>query len=165
MPHASVDSLSGLAEILDGLGPTTIAETAGELGFEVDDLLPLLEALEMLGFAETDAGRLTLTTAGSTFAGADIQASKRIFAHAVLDRAPLVRAIVAGLERATDGTLRAGFFRDVLRQSLSDTETERQLEIVVDWGRYAEQFAYDADHQEFVADPDRVSVLDEPVTS
>lgn len=165
LPHASVDSLSGLAEILDGLGPTTIAETADQLGFEVDDLLPLLEALEMLGFAETDAGRVKLTGAGSTFAGADIQASKRIFAHAVLDRAPLVRAIVAGLERAADGTLRTGFFREVLRRSFSETETERQLEIAIDWGRYAEQFAYDASREEFVADPDRVAVLGEPVTS
>ena len=105
-----------MAEILDGLGPTTIAETADELGFEVDDLLPLLDALEMLGFAQTDAGRVKLTEAGSTFAGADVPASKRIFAYAVLDRAPLVRAIVAGLERAADGTLRAGFFREVLRR-------------------------------------------------
>jgi NitT/TauT family transport system ATP-binding protein len=153
-----------LAEILDGLGPSTIAGTADELGFEVDDLLPLVDALEMLGFAETDAGRLTLTDAGSTFAGADIQASKRIFAHAVLDRAPLVRAIVAGVDHAADGTLRAGFFREVLRRSFSESETERQLEIAVDWGRYAEQFAYDADHQEFVADPDRISVLEDPVT-
>ena len=159
LPHASVDALSGLAEILEGLGATSIAETADELGFEVDDLLPLVDALEMLGFAEIDSGRLHLTDAGLTFAGADIQASKRIFARAVLDRAPLVRAIVAGLDRATDGSLRAGFFRDVLRRSFSEIEAERQLDTAIDWGRYAEQYAFDADHQEFVVDPDRTSVL------
>ena len=146
-------------EILVGLGPTTVAATADELGFEVDDLLPLVDALEMLGFAELDDGRLTLTDAGATFAGADIQASKRIFAHAVLDHAPLVRAVVAGLDRAADGTLRSGLFRDVLRRSFSEGESDRQLEIAIDWGRYAEQYAYDADHAEFVADPDRISVL------
>ena len=48
---------------------------------------------------------------------------------------------------------------------MSETETERQLEIVIDWGRYAEQFAYDAAREEFVADPDRITVLGEPVTS
>ncbi len=161
LPQASVDALSGLAEILEGLGATSVAETADELGFEVDDLLPLVDALEMLDFAELDNGRLKLTAAGATFAGADIQASKRIFARAVLDRAPLVRAIVAGLERAGDGTLRSGLFRDVLRRSFSEAEVQRQLDVAIDWGRYAEQYAFDADHEEFVADPDRHSVLGE----
>ena len=46
LPHASVDALSGLAEILGGIGPTSVADTADELGFDVDDLLPLVDALE-----------------------------------------------------------------------------------------------------------------------
>jgi NitT/TauT family transport system ATP-binding protein len=166
LPHATVDALSGLAEILDGSGPTSIADTADELGFEVDDLLPLVDALEMLRFAELDDGRVRLTDAGSTFAGADIQASKRIFARAVLEHAPLVRAIANGVERAPDGTLREGFFRDLLRKSFSQSETDRQLEVATDWGRYAEQYTFDADHDEFVADPDHANVRATPeVTS
>jgi NitT/TauT family transport system ATP-binding protein len=158
LPHATVDALSGLTEILIGLGVTSVADTADELGFEVDDLLPLVDALELLGFAEIGANRLVLTETGREFAGADIQVSKRIFATAVLDRAPLVRTIVTGLERSPDGTLRAGFFRDVLRRSFSEAETDRQLDIAVDWGRYAEQYSFDADHDEFVLDPDHVRV-------
>lgn len=166
LPHATVDALSGLAEILDALGPTSIAELADDLGFEVDDLLPLVDALELLGFAEVHAGRARLTPAGVTFAGADIQASKRIFAHAVLEHAPLVRAIANGVALATDGTLRSGFFRDLLRTSFSEAETDRQLDVATDWGRYAEQYTFDADHHEFVADADRASVLTAPeVTS
>ena len=159
LPHAGVDALSGLVEILAGIGAVSIGETATDLGLEVDDLLPLVDALEMLGFAAVDEGRVRLTEAGITFAGADIQASKRIFACAALERAPLVRAIVNALERATDGTLRAGFFRDVLRRSFSEPETERQLDVAIDWGRYAEQYAFDVDHDEFVADADRFTVL------
>lgn len=165
LPHATVDGLSGLVEILEDLGPTSIAETANVLGFEVDELLPLVEALELLGFAETDAGRVHLTEAGTTFAGADIQASKGIFAHAVLDHAPLVRAIAHGLDHAPDGRLHAGFFRDVLRTSFGETETDLQLEVAIDWGRYAEQYTFDARHQEFTVDPDRWLVLrEEPPT-
>jgi NitT/TauT family transport system ATP-binding protein len=156
LPHASVDALSGLAEILEGLGPVSIGETADELGFEVDDLLPLVDALELLGFADVSAGHLQLTTDGVTFAGADIQASKQIFSRAALERAPLVRAIANSTERAADGTLRGGFFRDVLRRSFSEQETARQLDVAVDWGRYGELYDYDADHDEFVADPDRI---------
>jgi NitT/TauT family transport system ATP-binding protein len=156
LPHASVDALSGLAEILAGEGPVSLGETATDLGLEVDDLLPLVDALVLLGFAEVDEGRLRLTPAGVTFAGADIQASKQIFALAALERAPLVRVVAHALERAAGGTLRAGFFRDVLRRSFSEAETARQLDVAVDWGRYAEQYAFDVDHDELVADPDRI---------
>ncbi len=162
LPHASVDSLSGLAEVLAGLGPVTVAGTADELGFEVDDLLPLVDALELLAFAAVDGGHLRLTDAGTTFAGADIQASKRIFALAILDHAPLVRSIVHGLQRAPDGTLHGGFFREMLRRSFSEQEAARQLDTAVDWGRYAEQYSYDVDHDEFELDPDCTSVLDLP---
>ena len=159
LPHATVDGLSGLAEILAGLGPVSVADTADELGVEVDSLFPLVDALELLGFAEISDHKLHLTEAGATFAGADIQASKQIFARAALDRAPLVRAIANGLERAPDGSLRGGFFRDVLGRSFTEPETARQLDVAIDWGRYAEQYSYDADHDEFVVDPDRTRVL------
>jgi NitT/TauT family transport system ATP-binding protein len=156
LPHATVDALSGLAEIVVPLGPVSAAELADQLFLEVDDLLPLVDALVLLGFAEVEAGQIRLTPAGHTFAGADIQASKEMFATAALDRAPLVRVIVNGLERASDHTLRIGFFRTVLRRSFSETEAENQLDVALDWGRYAELYAYDADHDELALDPARV---------
>jgi NitT/TauT family transport system ATP-binding protein len=159
LPHASVDAVSGLAEIVAGAAPVGLGELASDLGLEVDDLLPLVDALALLGFADVVDGRLTLTAAGATFAGADIQASKHIFARAALERAPLVRAIVSALDRAGSGTLRAGFFRDILQRSFSSAEAERQLDVAIDWGRYAEHFSFDADHDEVVADPDRSAVL------
>lgn len=160
LPDASVDAISGLAEILAGAGPSHLGETASELGLEVRDLLPLVDALGMLGFARlTRDGQVALSAEGEEFAAAPIQESKQIFARAALTRAPLVRMIASALEKAPTRVLRRGFFVDVLRRSFGAAELERQLDIANDWGRYSEQFAYDADHDEFVADPDRTSVL------
>ena len=156
LPHASVDALSGLAEIMVPLGPLSVAELADDLYLEVDDLLPLIDALELLEFAQVEAGQIRLTPEGQTFAGADIQASKEMFAAATLARAPLVRAIFNGLERAGDHTLRIGFFRDVLRRGFSEAETNRQLDIALGWGRYAELYSFDADHDELTLDPAQV---------
>jgi NitT/TauT family transport system ATP-binding protein len=153
LPHASVDALSGLAELLLPLGPLAMAELADELYLEVDDLLPLIDALDLLGFAQVEAGQIRLTPEGTTFASADIQASKEMFAAATLDRAPLVRAIFSGLQRAGDHTLRIGFFRDILRRSFSDAEADRQLDVAMDWGRYAELYSFDADRDELALDP------------
>jgi NitT/TauT family transport system ATP-binding protein len=150
IPHATVDGMSGLVEILHQLeDEVDLADLADELTLEVDDLLPLVDALALLGLVEVEAGRVRLTVEGIGFAGADIQESKRAFAHAVRERVPLVRLITSSLERSADGRLPSGFFRDLLRRSFSEEESSRQLELAIDWGRYAELYSYDASREEF----------------
>ena len=146
LPQATVDGLSGLAEILLGRhdGEADLPDLADNLGLEVDDLLPLVDALVLLGFAELSGERLVLSRGGRIFAGASIQDSKEIFARASLDRAPLVRTIYRALRGSLDGNLPAGFFTDVLRTSYGEDEASRQLDVAVNWGRYAELYAYDA---------------------
>ncbi len=124
LPQATVDGLSGLAEVLLGRhdGAADLADLADNLGLEVDDLLPLVDALVLLGFAELRGERLTLSRSGRIFAGASIQDSKEIFARASLDRAPLVRTIYRALRGSLDGNLPAGFFTDILRTHVGEDE-------------------------------------------
>jgi len=146
LPQATVDGLSGLAEILLGRhdGAADLADLADSLGLEVDALLPLVDALVLLGFAELRGDRLGLSDSGRIFAGASIQDSKQIFARASLQRAPLVRTIYRALRSSRDGTLPVGFFTDILRTSFGEDQATRQLDIAVNWGRYTELYAYDA---------------------
>ena len=146
LPQVTVDGLSGLAEIMLGRhdGAADLADLADSLGLEVDALLPLVDALVLLGFAEFRGDRLALSGGGRIFAGASIQDSKEIFARTSLARAPLVRTIYRALRSSLDGTLPVGFFTDILRTSFGEDEATRQLDIAVNWGRYAELYAYDA---------------------
>ncbi len=146
LPQATVDGLSGLAEILLARhgGAADLADLADSLGLEVDDLLPLVDALVLLAFAELRDDRLELTGNGKVFAGASIQDSKEIFARASLEHAPLVRTIYRSLRGSMDDTLPAGFFTDILRTSFGEEEAARQLDVAVNWGRYAELYDYDA---------------------
>ena len=121
-----------------------MADLADSIGLEVDDLLPLVDALVMLGFADLHDDRLELSGNGKVFAGASIQDSKEIFARACLEHAPLVRTIYRSLRGSMDDTLPAGFFTDILRTSFGEEEAARQLDIAVNWGRYAELYDYDA---------------------
>ncbi len=102
----------------------------------------------MLGFAELHEDQLDLSPAGKVFAGASIQDSKEIFARASLDRAPLVRTIYRALRGSLDGTLPAGFFTDILRTSFSEEESATQFDIAINWGRYAELYAFDSERDE-----------------
>jgi NitT/TauT family transport system ATP-binding protein len=146
LPQASVDGLSGLAEILQARhgGAADLADLADSLGLEVDDLLPLVDALVLLGFADLRDDRLELSGNGKVFAGASIQDSKEIFARACLEHAPLVRTIYRSLRGSMDDTLPAGFFTDILRTSFGEEQAARQLDVAVNWGRYAELYDYDA---------------------
>jgi len=152
LPQATVDGLSGLAEVLLGRhdGVADLPDLADNLGLEVDDLLPLVDALVLLGFAELSGELLRLSPGGKIFAGASIQDSKEIFARACLDRAPLVRAICRALRGSLDGNLPAGFFTDILRTHFSEEESARQLDVAVNWGRYAELYAYDANRGQII---------------
>ena len=146
LPAATVDGLSGLAEILLARhgGAADLADLADSLGLEVDDLLPLVDALVLLGFAALRDDRLELTGNGRVFAGASIQDSKEIFARASLEHAPLVRTIYRSLRGSMDDALPAGFYTDILRTSFGEEEAARQLDVAVNWGRYAELYDYDA---------------------
>lgn len=96
------------------------------------------------------AGGEVLTDTGRAWYTADIQRSKEMFATLAVEHAPLVKTIVKALENSDDGALRDDFFRDLLRRGYNDEDTEKQLDIAIDWGRYGELFDYDADTGELV---------------
>jgi NitT/TauT family transport system ATP-binding protein len=154
LPAVSVGGLAGLLEILISRGGEDgLAEIADELNFEIDDLLPLVDAAVMLGLANVDGPRIAVTDQGRELSAADILTSKQMFARFAAHRAPLVRAIVQALAATDDHTLREGFFLDLLRRGFSATEARNQLETAIDWGRYAELYDYDRDDGELTLEP------------
>ncbi|MFC5722938.1 nitrate/sulfonate/bicarbonate ABC transporter ATP-binding protein [Streptomyces gamaensis] len=152
LPTASVDGLSGLAEmVVHRGGRCDLADLADDLGLEIDDVLPLVDALDVLGFGAISEDDLVLSERGTAFAKADVQESKRIFAASALE-VPLVRLITTSLRQSPEQTLRAGFFRDLLAHHYTSEQVDQQLETATDWGRYAELYSFDADPQEYRLD-------------
>lgn len=146
LPPASVGGMAGLLEILVAVGGREdLPDLAHDLNFEVDDLLPLVDAAVLLGFAVVDHADMEITADGRSFVGADILDRKEIFATNAGERAPLVRAIWRSLRSSASGHLDEGFFIDSLRRGFSEEEARHQLDTAIDWGRYAELFEYDAD--------------------
>ncbi len=145
LPAASVGGMSGLLEILMAHGgEEDLPKLAHELTFEVDDLLPLVDAAQVLGLADVRDADIKITEEGRTFVAADILESKQIFAKLARERAPLVRSICNALATTDDGTLGEGFFLDLLRRGFSEDEARAQLNIAIDWGRYGELFDFDS---------------------
>jgi NitT/TauT family transport system ATP-binding protein len=145
LPHARAGGISGLLELLVAQGGhEDIPQLAERLRLTVNDLLPILDAAALLGFAKVAAGDVDVTDVGRAFADADILRSKDLFRQQVLAYAPMVAAMDRALRETKDGALRADFFLDLLDEHFPVAEAERQFATAVDWGRYAELFEYDA---------------------
>jgi NitT/TauT family transport system ATP-binding protein len=144
LPHVAGEDLSGLvSHIANTGGRADLYQLARELQLEVDDLLPLIEALEILGLAVTQEGDANLTDTGNAFAKSDVQEEKELFRRQVLDDVELVRQIVRELDSSPDHSFREDALLEQLQEHFSEPEARRQLDTAIDWGRYAELVAYD----------------------
>ncbi|MFQ3648548.1 MAG: nitrate/sulfonate/bicarbonate ABC transporter ATP-binding protein [Anaerolineae bacterium] len=145
LPHARAGGISGLLElVLERGGKEDLPQLAQSLNLDADDLLPIIDAAALLGFAQVEAGDIKITDVGQRFANADILTSKEIFKQQVLRNAPLVSTIHQTLQEKADHEMRADFFFDILDEYYPEEEVQRQFETAVDWGRYAELYEYDA---------------------
>jgi len=163
LPHARPGGIAGLLEILaEHAGPYEIPRLADDLAFEIDDLLPIVDACSMLGFLTVSEGKLEISPEGRKFSDAGIIVRKEIFRDRALDRITLVRQIARSLASKTDKTLSDEFFHDVLDEHFSEEETERQLDTAIHWGRYAELFDHDAKGRRFFIPEETESPTDAP---
>jgi NitT/TauT family transport system ATP-binding protein len=144
LPHVALEDLSGLvSHIADAGGRSDLYQLARELQLEVDDLLPLIEAVAILGLAVTQEGDAILTDVGKAFAEADVQEEKELFRRQALDSVELLRQIVRELDSSPDHSFREDALLEQLQEHFSEPEARRKLDTAIDWGRYAELFAYD----------------------
>lgn len=145
LPDVDISELSGLLETMDTeeKGRSDLPELAEYLHLNIDDLFPLTEALEIMRFAYVDKGDLVLSPAGKLFANADILERKKIFATHLLHYVPLAKHIRRILDERPGHRASKQRFLTELEDYLSEDEAERVLRVIIDWGRYAEIFAYD----------------------
>ena len=160
LPHARPGGIAGILELLaDRGGRDDIHHLADDLAFEIDDLLPIVEAAAMLGFIVVTEGDAEITHEGREFAEADILQRKELFRKATRN-VPLIRQITRSLEAKANRSLPDEFFYDLLEEHFSEEEVKRQLDTAINWGRYAELFDYDSTTERFYIPkdaPDTVS--------
>jgi NitT/TauT family transport system ATP-binding protein len=151
LPHARPGGIAGLLElIIDLSGRTDIYRLADELAFEIDDLFPIVEAAQLLGFLKVEEGDAVITPEGRQYAESEILRQKELFRKAALDHVLLLRQITRALANKSDHSVSEEFFLDMLDEQFSDDECERQLGTAINWGRYAELFDWDDARRRFV---------------
>jgi NitT/TauT family transport system ATP-binding protein len=150
LPDAAVQQVSALIERLTEPpyeGRADLPHLADEEHLVVDELFPLIELMQILGWAHVSGGDIELTRDGRIYAEADMLARKQMFADALLKHVPLAAHIRRVLDERPGHRAPAARFLRELEDHLSEEEAERVMETVINWGRHAEIFAYDYDDE------------------
>ena len=148
-----------IADFLDMLalpplsGKADLRVLGERLRLEVDALLPVEEAAQILGFVEMKGGALHLTAAGKIFAGDTAEGRKKLFGEHLLRSVPLAAHIRRILSERSPHAAPRGRFLPELQDHLNPHDADQTLTAAIDWGRYAEIFAYDHKHHRFSLTP------------
>ncbi len=151
LPHARPGGVAGLLEMLDDHGGKyDVYRLADDLAFQIDHLLPIIDAAQLLAFLTVTEGTASITGIGSEYARAEKPRQREIFREAAVERVLLIRQILRAIKAKNDHSVGEEFFHDMLDEQFSEDETVRQLETAVNWGRYARLFDFDATRRRFV---------------
>ena len=155
IPHARVGGIAGLLELLqDRSGKEYLHRLAEVLMMDAEDLLPIVEAAVLLGFATLKEGDVQITAEGARFAEADILTRKILFRQAALNHVVILQQIDRVLHAKADHSIPEEFFYDILDEHFSEDEVRRQFETAMNWGRYAEIFDFNREsHRLVLAEP------------
>jgi len=150
LPNARVGSIVGLLETLNEQGTKIdIYKLSESLGFKLNDLMPITEAAELLGFVKIEHGDIELDDLGRKVVEGDENDKKSIFRQQMLASVLLARRIRSELQSSQDFRVGREVILEFLGSSFTPDESERQVLAIVDWARYAELFDYDPETDQF----------------
>ncbi len=155
--RVSVNAMAGLLETVAAAphrGRADLPEVAHLLHLEIDELLPVAEALHLLGLAEVAQGDIVLTAPGLEYAEADTQQRKRLFSAHALRGVPLVAYIRSVLQARPNGRAPRLRFETELEDHLTEQYARETLDVAIEWGRYAELYEYDDVSESLVLGPE-----------
>jgi len=145
LPEADVARMEGLLELLAGEafhGRADLPKLAEETELTDDELLPLAQAVSLLGLARLAAGDLHLTPLGQRYVEGAHALRQELFGQQLLAHVPLAAHIRHSLEQEESGELPEEPFLRLLNESLDAAEAERVLRTAIEWGRHGEVFEY-----------------------
>jgi NitT/TauT family transport system ATP-binding protein len=146
LPEADIGRMDGLLELLvDDLfgGRADLPQLAEETELTDAELLPLAQALSLLGLARLADGDLHITPLGRSYVEGSHTLRQGLFGRQLLAQVPLAAHIRHSLEQEPSGALKEEPFLRLLRDTLSADEAERVLQTAIEWGRHGAVFEYD----------------------
>ncbi len=151
LPPVSLGAVVDLLTLVPEQEGISVAELADELVLELDDLLPILDAGELLQLMAVDGARLGLSPVGRALAEASEEEQQRLLRSQMLLHVPLVRRLQEALEASTKAEVEGDFVLDLLSEQFTQPEAEAMFETLVSWIRACGLFRYSREQDRFRA--------------
>lgn len=147
LPNVNFSQIVGVLEIVDDhKGRVDVARIASEYGLDIDELLPGVEACEILHFVTVEKGDIHLEEMGRKVLKASLRARKQLLREQVL-KMPIFQDVISKLQKAGGHMEREGL-AEILGFKLWTHDTEQAARTLINWGRHTGILSYDADSGE-----------------
>jgi NitT/TauT family transport system ATP-binding protein len=147
-PKCNPTEMMGLLVLLNShKGSEDVALLADDLDLEIDEIFPALEFAEVLQLVKVADGRASFTDLGKRLVGGSIRDRKAIIRDQ-LRKTTLFKTLLRALESAPEHTLSDDDLGQIV--SLTTAPADEAVQNIVNWGRYADLFRYDADERRLV---------------
>jgi NitT/TauT family transport system ATP-binding protein len=146
LPEADIARMEGLLELLieDPFnGRADLPKLAETSDLTDDELLPLVQALALLGLSKLAEGDLLITTIGREYIERSHTDRQAIFGRQLMAHVPLVAHIRHSLDQEPTGEISDRPFLRLLQETLDAAEAERVMRTAIEWSRHGEVFEYD----------------------
>ncbi len=147
-PKCNPTEMMGLLVLLNShKGSEDVALLADDLDLEIDEIFPALEFAEVLQLVKVTDGRASFTDLGKKLVGGSIRDRKAIIRDQ-LRKTTLFRTLLRALESAPGHALSDEDLGQIV--SFTTAPADEAVQNIVNWGRYADLFRYDADEHRLV---------------
>lgn len=141
IPNVSFGTVVGLLEVLENEGAMELFELTQHVDMELTQLLLVVKAGELLGWAVTPGQSVEMTAAGREFLAADINRRKHLL-NASLRNIFVFNMVIQILTHSEGGEVDEEVVLGQLALQFPHERPQRILRTLVAWARYAELFKY-----------------------
>lgn len=153
IPQTDLGSVVGLVKVVsDSGGREDVYRLAREINYEFGQILQVIKAAEILGLVHTPGGDVEVTELGTKVLRSSILKRKELIREQIRSL-PIFDTVLQMLHRAEDGRADRDVFLESFALYLPEEDSERLLDTVIDWGRYAELLGYNDDSEEVYLTP------------
>lgn len=147
-PKATISEIIGLLEVINDVGgKEDVAQLAADFNLGLDDMLPSIDAAQMLEFVVVNDGNIELTGDAKKLLDSGIKERKNI----IKDKVTNVKIIKELENKLMESEYNNMDKKDVikfLQKMICNTNIESYFNIIINWTRYVGLFGYNSDSEE-----------------
>ncbi|MDI6690084.1 MAG: AAA-associated domain-containing protein [Actinomycetota bacterium] len=152
LPRTGISNVIGLLEFIDDAGgKEDVFRLTRELQYDLEDILPVIEASELLELSEVSDGDIKLTALGKKLLESDVN-ERKLIVKRQLKKIKVFQEVISTLKARVDRHLDREFVVELFETNLSEEDAESLVHTLIEWGRYAELIGYNHDTEEIYLD-------------